>query len=140
MFNGHVGFVEKYDLNNPGNSMLFASNGRKVGDKGPSLGKFKYYGKPTKYLRPKPEFFLGVKQANPYIGLPYASPVVNMSNLALHIPKPRTNRKTIDSKTTNTQHPHAAEISAWHQQDYYNTKVWNIASRHYWRSRIDWDD
>lgn len=50
----------------------------------------------------------------------------------LSVPKPRTNKKKVDKKADNgLNHPHAAEMSAWYQQDYYNTKHWNIASRLY---------
>jgi len=143
LFQRHVGFVDNYDYENPGDSLLFASNGRTVGDKGPSFGKFRYYGNPTKFLRPKPEFFLGNPQDNPYNGLPSAPSVIakipskkiQAPNPALHTHKPRTNKKHIHPNSTITQHPHAPETSIWHQLDYYNTKVRNYASRYYWRIR-----
>jgi len=142
LFGGHVGFVDKYDSKNPGKSVLFASNGRKVGDEGPSRRPFHYFGKPTKFLRPKPEFFMGNQQDNPYSGLPSTSSVISKipkkiqaPNPALHTHKPRTNQKNIHPNSTITQHPHAPETSIWHQLDYYNTKVRNYASRYYWRIR-----
>jgi hypothetical protein len=52
---------------------------------------------------------------------------------ALSIPKPRTNKKYVDPASASKLHPHAAEISAWYQRDYYNSKVWNIPSSYYWR-------
>ncbi len=53
---------------------------------------------------------------------------------------PRTNKKYIEPEIGKTLHPNAAEVSTRYQQDYYNTKVWNIAPRHYWRNSIDWDN
>ena len=48
------------------------------------------------------------------------------------VAKPRTSKKKVDKKAdTGINHPHAAETSAWYQQDYYSTKHWNIASRLY---------
>jgi len=143
LFEGHVGFVDQYDIEIPGNSMLFASNGRKLGHEGPSYRPFKWFGKPTKFLRPKPEFFLGNPQDNPYNGLPSAPSVIakipskkiQAPNPALHTHKPRTNKKHIHPNSTITQHPHAPETSIWQQLDYYNTKFRNYASRYYWRIR-----
>jgi hypothetical protein len=51
--------------------------------------------------------------------------------MALSVPKPRTNKKYLDPSSASRLHPEAAETSEWHQQDYYNTKHWNIASRLY---------
>jgi len=61
------------------------------------------------------------------------------THVALSTPKPRTDKKYINPAAGNTQHPHAAETNAWHQLDYYTTKVWNIASRYYWRLRREFD-
>jgi hypothetical protein len=60
-------------------------------------------------------------------------------HMALSIPKPRTNKKCVDPSAGNRLHPHAAETSAPHQQDYYNTKRWNIASRLYHLFHHDYD-
>jgi hypothetical protein len=57
---------------------------------------------------------------------------------ALSVAKPRTNTKKVKKGADNgLEHPHSAETSAWYQQDYYNTKHWNIASRLYGLSRHD---
>ncbi len=59
------------------------------------------------------------------------------NNLALSVPKPRTNKKRIDKKSDNSQvHPHAAETGTWHHEDYYTRKHWNIAPRHPMPHRI----
>ena len=51
---------------------------------------------------------------------------------ALAVPKPSTSKKKVNKKAENgLKHPLAAETSAWHQKDHYNTKRWNIASRLY---------
>ena len=59
--------------------------------------------------------------------------------MALSVPKPRTNKKYIDPAAANRLHPNAAETSAWYQKDYYNTKHWNIASRLYHLFHHDYD-
>lgn len=47
------------------------------------------------------------------------------------VPRPRTNKKYMDPSAASKLHPHAAETTEWHQQDYYTTKHWNIAPRNY---------
>lgn len=60
---------------------------------------------------------------------------------ALAVPKPSTDKKKVNKKAENgLKHPHAAEASAWHQKDHYNTKRWNIASRLYSLHRFLWED
>ena len=61
-----------------------------------------------------------------------ACKVIDEEPPALPVAKPRTNKKKLTTKADNgLSHPHAAELAAWYQQDYYTMKHWNIASRLY---------
>jgi len=61
-----------------------------------------------------------------------ACKIIDKEPPALPVAKPRTNKKKLDTKADNgLSHPHAAELAAWYQQDYYTIKHWNIASRLY---------
>ena len=56
LFNGHIGFFYGYD--EKGNMLVYSSSGseRSGSDRGPVIAPASWFGKPTKFLRPKSEY------------------------------------------------------------------------------------